>query len=286
MASDAPSTRFRIAEEEGPADSAAAAVAPPLDFVPVPFELTLASKAEGRAQLLKWGLTQRLATARFRLRERFDPAAAHAFLLDFFNSRAVRGAFAPFTAATQPRAAPLTGSVSRVVFEPLATRVTDMAWFNRFAEAGVVAAELGSGRVRAQMEEVFDGATVGDSLREALANPDSEHADLFSAEERRELIFRILRLVAIGGAMTQWEDELGPYLDAAKVIYKDLVTVVRAADGGVEVASHAYQVSAVDGEGVTPPLFPSASPYHVCWVCVDPVKSQATLLYHAWVPFW
>ena len=256
------------------------------DFANIPFEITLSTQAEGRAQLTKWGLIQRLSVARFRLRERFDPDAAHAFLLDFFNSAAVRSSLQPFTAASLPRAAPLTGTVTRVEFERLAMSVTDMAWFSRFKEVGIVTAEIGSGRVRARMEEVFDGATVGDSLREALANPDSEHAELYNAEEQRELIFRVFRCVALGGSMMQWEDELGPYLDAAKSIYKDLVTVVRSDSGGIQVASHAFQVSALEGDGMTTPLFPTASPYNICWVVVDPVKSQVSVFYHAWVPFW
>jgi len=138
--------------------------------------------------------------------------------------------------------------------------------------------EIGSGRVRAQMEEVYDGVAVSDSLREALANPDSVNADLYTTEERRELIYQVLRCIAIGGSMMQWEDELGPYLDAARTWYKDLVTVVRGPAGGVEVVSKAYQVTALEGEGLTPQLFPSASPNHVCWVIIDPVKAQVTLL--------
>ena len=45
-------------------------------------------------------------------------------------------------------------------------------------------------------------------------------------------------------------------------------------------------VTALEGAGVAPPLFPSSSPHHVCWVAVDPVKSQVSVLYHAWVSFW
>lgn len=286
MASEDSATRLEIAGHADGGSPAAGESTAVLDFAVLPFELSIASKAEGRMQLSKWGLSQRLTCARFRLRERFDPepAAAHAFLLDFFNSKATRSHFAPFTAATQPKSAPLTGLVTRVAFQRLSTTVTDMAWFGRFAAADVVTAEIGTGRVRAQMEEVYDGATIGDSFREALANADSEHADLYSPDERCELVFRVLRLVAVGGAMMQWEDEIGPYLDATRSIYRDLVTVVRAPSGAIEVASHAFEVSAL--EGVSTPLFPSSSPHHACWVVVDPVKAQVTLLYHAWVPFW
>jgi cilia- and flagella-associated protein 300 len=258
---------------------------PKSDFNPIPFTLSYRATADGAARFTKWGLNERLIAARFRLRERFDPEAAQAFLLDFFNSASVRASFAPFTGAKKPTAAPLTGVVESVRFEKLATAVTDMAFFDRFATAGCVNSELGSGRVRAQMEDVFDGITVGDALREALANPDSEHSELYSEREKRELVYRIFKFMALGGGMVQWEDEWGPYLDATRSVYRDLVTVVKAADGaGIEVASHVYDITAL--VGASPQLFPSALPHHICWVVVDPVKSQVSLVYHAWVSFW
>lgn len=52
---------------------------------------------------------------------------------------------------------------------------------------------------------------------------DSDHYDLFSYLEREEFLFCLFKHLCLGGALCQYEDELGPYLEATKAIYKDLV---------------------------------------------------------------
>ncbi len=44
---------------------------------------------------------------------------------------------------------------------------------------------------------------MGDKLREMLLNEFSEQADLFSAEEKSELIFHLFKTLAVGGALCQ-----------------------------------------------------------------------------------
>lgn len=44
---------------------------------------------------------------------------------------------------------------------------------------------------------------VGDKLREMLLNEYSEQADLYSAEEKSELIFHLFKILAVGGALCQ-----------------------------------------------------------------------------------
>ncbi len=99
-------------------------------------------------------------------------------------------------------------------FERLKTTVTTMDFFNRFVEAGVVSDD---GYIRKCFDNVIDGVTVSDMLRDALLNEDSEHADVFSAEERTELIYELFRMVVTGGSMCQYEDYWTPYLDVVKV---------------------------------------------------------------------
>jgi hypothetical protein len=71
-----------------------------------------------------------------------------------------------------------------------------------------------------------------------------------------------------------------------KALYKDLLTVSKnASTGAIEVASRAYSVTGLAGEGVTR-LFPHDSPHNACFVTVDPIARTAHVLYSAWVPFW
>lgn len=55
---------------------------------------------------------------------------------------------------------------------------------------------------------------------------ESEHYSAYSAEERDEFLFRLLRHLALGGALCQYEDTIAPYLDAARTLYKQLVSYV------------------------------------------------------------
>ena len=54
-------------------------------------------------------------------------------------------------------------------------------------------------------------------VRRALTSPaqDSEHFYLYDDDERSELLFRLLKHLAVGGSMCQWDDDMGPYLQLA-----------------------------------------------------------------------
>jgi hypothetical protein len=90
------------------------------------------------------------------------------------------------------------------------------------------------------------------------------------------------------------QDNWQPYLDAAKALYRDLVSVTRTggSDGPISVASYVYAVEGLDGPGSRPvPLHPGgkgdgSAAHSVCWVCVDPMRRTANVLHHTWVPFW
>jgi hypothetical protein len=90
------------------------------------------------------------------------------------------------------------------------------------------------------------------------------------------------------------QDNWQPYLDAAKALYRDLVSVTRTggSDGPISVASYVYAVEGLDGPGSRPvPLHPGgkgdgSAAHSICWVCVDPMRRTANVLHHTWVPFW
>ena len=89
--------------------------------------------------------------------------------------------------------------------------------------------------------------------------------------------------------MNQYEDNVAPYLEAAKLLYKQLLTVQRGAQGGgLEVMSVVYKVTRA--EGGAHPLFPSGSSQgsrqNFCYLGVDPMRRQVTVLYSAYQSFW
>lgn len=47
----------------------------------------------------------------------------------------------------------------------------------------------------------FEEIEVVDLIREAILKEESEHYDVFDANERQELLFRVFKLLELGGSM-------------------------------------------------------------------------------------
>ena len=98
-----------------------------------------------------------------------------------------------------------------------------------------------TGIIRGCYDEVFDGITVGDKLREMLVNPDSENASLFSDEEKKELAFQLFKLLVVGGSLCQPEHAVNKYwirlnelffmycryFEVTKDLYKELLVLYK-----------------------------------------------------------
>lgn len=180
---------------------------------------------------------------------------------------------------------PSEGWVSKdgaVEWKQLRVTITTMAFFDKFFGAGIVGAD---GALRRCLDEVFDGCTASDLLREMLVNPDSENRDVFLEDgEQDEFLFQLFRALVIGGPMSQSDETIQPYEAATRALYKALVSVKKnAADRTViDVTSHVYAAQMPSRA----PLFPSPSPLHSCFVVVDPKKRWLTVWYHPFIPFW
>lgn len=160
-------------------------------------------------------------------------------------------------------------------------------------------------------EDVYDGVTVGDAVREMLVNECSENEHVFDEDEKREFLFHVFRRVAVGGYMNQvgamhtvpgasspagshspcpcpvcryqWEEVIQPYLDATKALYKSIVSVYRGRrSGAIEVASLAFQVLGADGVR----LFPAEENNSFAYLVVDPRNRRVAFWYHAYTPWW
>jgi len=78
----------------------------------------------------------------------------------------------------------------------------------------------------------------------------------------------------------QYSDEMTPYLNLTKALYKDLVTVQKTSAGALQVASVAIEVTEVSGAA----LFPRQSPHNFCYITIDPAGRQVKCWYAAWFP--
>jgi hypothetical protein len=119
-----------------------------------------------------------------------------------------------------------------------------------------------------------------DKLRLMLLDETSEEWEVFSAQERGELIFHILARLAIGGGLNQYEDQIEPYLTMTRAMYKDLVAVQKDGAGRLHVRSIALNVLSASGSENA--LFPSASKHNFCYVTIDPLQRHVRYWYSAY----
>lgn len=70
-----------------------------------------------------------------------------------------------------------------------------------------------------QIEEI----DIVDLIRDAILNEESEHYSVFDQNDRQDFLFRVFKLLELGGSMCQYEDQLSVYLDWTKYLYKNLV---------------------------------------------------------------
>lgn len=80
-----------------------------------------------------------------------------------------------------------------------------------------------SGEIVKCLDEYYESFLISDELRKCLLMPEFECYDIFSEQDRKEFIFHVLKALALGGRLCQFEDEMAPYLETTKNIYKDLI---------------------------------------------------------------
>jgi hypothetical protein len=49
---------------------------------------------------------------------------------------------------------------------------------------------------------------------------ESDNAELFSEVDQKQLLYRLLSHVVLGGPMCQYEEELTPYVETVKRLYR------------------------------------------------------------------
>lgn len=210
-------------------------------FLPQPNN-ALADKALSEL-LLKWGLKHSLQLNSYLFDLKFDPLNHAAFLVDLFNSPEVRldmkyMAFKP------------AEFISEVLAETLTCKETRLDIFDKLEEDRIVV----RGHIRGQFEEIYEEIQVADELRAALLLEDSEQYCTFSEADRQEFLFRLFKLLVLGGQMCQYEEQLQPYLDQTKSLYKSLVKYLlpsnasarkRADKDEIYLDTHAYQIKRI-----------------------------------------
>jgi hypothetical protein len=177
----------------------------------------------------------------------------------------------------------------RIQCRKLRATATSLSFFDRLVPAGLVS---GSGALRRCLDEVYDGATASDLLKEAFVSAEAEenllegsnNANWFSLEQdQQEFIFQLFRALVIGGAMCQSDESVQPYERMVSVLYKALVSVKKHASDSlvIDVTSRVY---AVEDTRVLPAS--CVARFSTCFVILDPRKRWLTVWRHPFQPFW
>ena len=150
-----------------------------------------------------------MTMAKFGYDQFLRPFQMDGFMLDFFNDATVQSALRG-----------KLGRVTKVSYSELAHDVTSLSFFDKLKPQIVRA----NGTIVKCLDEYFGSFVVSDLLRKSLLMDDEEIYNTFSESDRKEFIFHVFQSICLGGTCCQFEDELEPYLNATKNIYKDLIT--------------------------------------------------------------
>jgi hypothetical protein len=223
----------------------------------------------------KWGFGPDMVMCTFRVEQQVGQDQMQAMLESFFRDREVVSTLQSLT-----RICVLSPDKVRVHWEQMSTKVVNMSFLNRFEECGAIGP---SGHIRGRIEEDWEGVPIINVIREVILMEESELYDAFSAQERKEFLFRIFSHLVFGGASNQWEDHVQEYLKVTKEVYKDLLTVRRNDTGDVEVVSH---VASIQSLGAGGSVFAKESPLNFCYVIYDPVMRHVRVWYFGYKPLW
>ena len=163
-------------------------------FTHIQSKSSFLNSRENQEALLQWNLTDSLTVEKFLFSGPFisDSSVEYERLLkDFFCRNDCLAAINIFGTPSAPTV---------IDFDVLDTSIMSMEFFDRMLDSNLVTS---TGNIRGCFDEVFDGITVGDKLREFLLNEDSENAGLFSSTDRNQFIFSIFKVFAVGGSMCQ-----------------------------------------------------------------------------------
>ncbi|CAI2378025.1 unnamed protein product [Moneuplotes crassus] len=224
--------------------------------------------------ITKWGLDKDMELVRFRFNQSFTLFNTDKFLAALLSSPEVRASL-PGLSANIPE------SVESVEFNKLSTEVVNMGFFDILDEKDITTT---TGYIKKEPDEYLEGMVMGDRLRYALAFEESEFYEIFDDQTRKELIYRIMQHLVLGGSICQFEDNVKEYLDQTQNFYKDLVSVFKDSETDeIKVGSHAFEIKKIND---TELFGDSDHPQNWAYVIVDPIHWHVNVWYHKWSSWW
>ncbi|KAH0625173.1 hypothetical protein JD844_033353 [Phrynosoma platyrhinos] len=237
-----------------------------------------------RDLLLKWSIDGRITVQAFSFDQNFKGYQRDDFIMvdmnftnyNFLNHPDVNSNLKLLSSSGQWTT--LDINVRKIEVKNLLCTQVSMSFFDRLYCEGVVRE---NGNIVKCYDEYHDDILIADELRKVLLLEDSDHYDLFSHSDREEFLFCLFKHLCIGGALCQYEDDLGPYLETTKALYKELVSVQKDPETKeINIISTVFKVWAYDAHGL---CYPSSSRHeqNFAYLIVNPLKRHIYVLYHS-----
>lgn len=171
-------------------------------------------------------------------------------------------------------------NVNEIEFDKLEANIISMDFFDILEKSNIT---INDGYIRKEMEEIVDGISVADRLRYSLIMEDSEYYLIFNENDRKEFLFHLFKNISLGGPICQYEDNVNEYLNATKLVYKDLIQVIMDSDTKeIKVISHVFKIKSVQKVN----LFDNDHIQNFFYLIIDPSNRIVSVLYHKWTKFW
>ncbi|XP_055471568.1 cilia- and flagella-associated protein 300 isoform X1 [Psammomys obesus] len=236
------------------------------------------SSRETTSLLRQWSMLGRIQAQAFSFDQKFQPYQKDDFVMAFFkdpnvipNLQLLSNSSGQWTI--------LGTEVKKIEAKNVPCTQLSMSFFQRLYDENIVRE---SGHIVKCLDSFCDPFLVSDELRKVLLIEDSDKYEVFSLQEREEFLFCLFKHLCLGGSLCQYEDVLKPYLETAKLIYKDLVSVRKHPQTKeIQITSSVFKVKAYDAVGV---CYPSATEHEqtFSYFVVDPIKRHVNVLYHCY----
>ncbi|KAL7853874.1 hypothetical protein AOLI_G00207180 [Acnodon oligacanthus] len=223
--------------------------------------------------LMKWSMLGRISAQAFNFDQAFQSYRKNDFALNFFQDPCVKNNLKTLDASGAWK--PLGSDVTHVDVEAVPCTKVSVDIFEPIFSSGIVRP---SGHIVKCYHEVNPDF---DELRMMLLEEDSDNYHVVSPCDRQEFLFRLFKHIVLGGELCQYEDVISPYIESAKMIYKDLVSVQKDSDTReIRIASTILKVAAHDENGL---CYPSGrdNEQTFAYLCIDPFKRHVYVLYHS-----
>lgn len=224
----------------------------------------------------KWGMVQ-MNLQTFSYDNFFELENKECFVKSFFEDVVTSIAFKTFINGSTC----CLGHIPQPKYVEVAylpSTITNMSFFDRLFSNSVVRS---CGSIKKCFDEMINDILISDELRKMMISDESDYADLFTADEKQEFIHTVFRHIVLGGYCNQYEDDVQPYIDTTKFIYKDLMTVVKdPKTKKLEISSIVLKVEVFDEYGNI--IFPGTSNHvqNFCYFIINPEKRTFLVWHH------